>query len=269
MRRILVALLAVFASLEAAVVFAQARVPVNHLPASGPTVTGALPADATDLNRLINAFDNFIRWDLVKGLPFTATGRIALDRTLADGRTVSNSYDVSCWRDSKGRRRAEYAIKLPNSNRTRRVVTVWDPVNRTILNWTSGDQTDYIVVLSHVPPAAKFQDSIGDPPHNHLPKAKYENVHTDNLPSDMIARLDVEGVRTTWTIPDDPNITVTSETWISHELKIIVRQITNDPRSGKAITELTNVDRSNPDPALFKPPHSYHIKDLALQHLTF
>jgi hypothetical protein len=62
---------------------------------------------------------------------------------------------------------------------------------------------------------------------------------------------------------------VTSETWISPELKIIVRQITNDPRSGKVLTELTNIDRSDPDPALLQPPEGYIIKDLSLQHVTF
>ena len=84
-----------------------------------------------------------------------------------------------------------------------------------------------------------------------------------------VRRLHVEGVRTTWTIPDDHDITVTSETWISPELKIIVRQITNDPRSGKVITELTDVDRSDPDPALFQPPQGSTIKDLTLQNVTF
>ena len=100
------------------------------------------PTNASNLNQLVTAFSaNLIRWDLVKGLPFAATGRIVLDRTLPDGTTVSNSYEVSCRRDSKGRRRAEYAIQAPNSNSTRRMVKVWDPVNRTILNWTGGDQT--------------------------------------------------------------------------------------------------------------------------------
>ena len=268
-RRNIIARLAVFASLEAAVVFAQAPVPVNRLSASGAAVAGALPADSTDLTRLFAATSNLLRWDLVKGLPFIATGRIALDRTLADGKTVSNSYDVSCWRDSKGRRRVEYATKSPDSKRTSHVVTVWDPVNRTILNWTSGNETDYIVTLGHMPPKAKFQDSVGDPPHNHLPRANYENTHTENLSPGILAGLQVEGVRTTWTIPDKRTITVSSEVWISHEMKIIVRQITNDPRSGRSITELISVDRSNPHPALFQPPPDYHIKDFAEWHLTY
>jgi hypothetical protein len=275
MRGNVVALLAAFAFLEAADVSARVQVRAIHLPTGGPAVAKSVSAKATDLARLDAAFtSNLIRWDLVKGLPFAATGRIVLDQSLADGTTTNNSYDVSCWRDSKGRRRAEYAIKSPNSNRTRRMVTVWDPVNRTVLNWTGGDQTNYVVLLNHVSPTVKLQNAIGDPPHNHLPKANYKNVHTEKLPANMIGRLHVVGARTTWTIPagatgNDHDITVTSETWISPELKIIVRQITNDPRYGKVITELTNIDRSDPDSALFQPPHGYAIEDLAQQHLTF
>ena len=275
MQRNLVALLAALAVLEAAVVSAQVHARVMHPPTGGPALAKSVSTNAADPAPLDTAFtSNLIRWDLVKGLPFAATGRIVLDQSPADSTTTNNSYDVSCWRDSKGRRRAEYAIKSPNSNRTRRMVTVWDPVNRTILNWTGGDQTDYVVLLNHVSPTVKLQNAIGDPPHNHLPKANYKNVHREKLPAKMIGRLHVVGARTTWTIPagatgNDHDITVTSETWISLELKIIVRQITNDPRYGKVITELTNIDRSDPDSALFQPPHGYAIEDLTLQHLTF
>jgi hypothetical protein len=271
MRKNLVRWLTTFAVLvEAVVVFAQVPAGASHLPAGDYSAARSFPTNASDLSRIVAAFtSNLIRWDLVKGLPFAATGRIVLDGTLGDGTTVSNSYEVSCWRDSRGRRRAEYVIQSPNSNRARRVVTVWDPVNRTILNWTSGDQTNYVVMLNHVPPTVKLQNAIGDPPPNHPSRANYQDVHTESLPPDMVARLHVEGVRSTWTIPDDNDITVTSETWSSPELKIIVRQITNDVRSGKVITDLTSVDRSDPDPTLFLAPETYTVRDLALQHLSF
>lgn len=271
----LVALLAAFAALDAVVVSAQAQARVVHLPTGGADVAKSVSTDATDRARLEAAFtSNLIRWDLVKGLPFAATGRIVLEQSLTESSTISNSYDVSCWRDFKGRRRAEYSIESPNSNRTQRMVTVWDPVNRTILNWTDGDHTDYVVVLNRVPPTIKFQDAIGETPHNQPPKGDYKNVHREKLPASIIGRLHVVGVRKTWIIPDvdtvnDHEITLTSETWISPELKIIVRQVTNDPRFGKVITELTNVDRSNPDPALFHPPEGFTVEDLTSQHLTF
>jgi hypothetical protein len=57
---------------------------------------------------------------------------------------------------------------------------------------------------------------------------------------------------------------VTSETWTSPDLKITVRQITDDPRSGKVTTELTNITRTDPDPALFQAPEGYTVRDMSL-----
>jgi hypothetical protein len=96
-----------------------------------------------------------------------------------------------------------------------------------------------------------------------------QNSKTEELPADSIAGLYVTGVRTTTTIPagtagNERDITVTSETWTSPDLKITVRQITDDPRSGKVTTELTNINRTDPDPALFQAPEGYAIRDMSL-----
>jgi hypothetical protein len=93
------------------------------------------------------------------------------------------------------------------------------------------------------------------------------NIQTEVLPQDNIAGLDVTGTRTTQVIPagtadNDRDITVVSETWTSPELNYTVRQSNYDPRSGKVTTELTNVDRAEPDPALFKTPDGYKLMDI-------
>jgi hypothetical protein len=89
------------------------------------------------------------------------------------------------------------------------------------------------------------------------------------LPPDNIAGLDAEGTRTTQVIPagnegNDRDITVISETWTSPELKIAVRQMTNDPRTGTVTIEITSIDRSEPDPGLFKPPEGYKEMNLPM-----
>lgn len=55
---------------------------------------------------------------------------------------------------------------------------------------------------------------------------------------------------------------LTSETWTSPDLKITARQVTDDPRTGKATTELTNIDRSDPAPSLFKAPDGYTVVEM-------
>jgi TonB family protein len=96
-----------------------------------------------------------------------------------------------------------------------------------------------------------------------------QNSKTEELPAGSIAGLYVTGVRTTTTIPagtagNERDITVTSETWTSPDLKITVRQITDDPRSGKVTTELTDITRTDPDPALFQAPEGYAVRDMSL-----
>jgi hypothetical protein len=55
---------------------------------------------------------------------------------------------------------------------------------------------------------------------------------------------------------------VVAETWTSAELKTTVRQMSSDPRTGTVTTELSNVDRSEPDPALFKPPAGLKVAEI-------
>jgi hypothetical protein len=75
-----------------------------------------------------------------------------------------------------------------------------------------------------------------------------------------------EGTKLTITYPvgyfgNDRPILNVRETWTSPELKIIVYTTDDDPRTGSRTTELTNIDRAEPDPAIFQVPEGYTIKD--------
>jgi hypothetical protein len=76
----------------------------------------------------------------------------------------------------------------------------------------------------------------------------------------------VEGYRNYRTTPagydgNNADITMTTETWTSPDLRISLRQINDDPRYGKTTTELTNIQQAAPDPALFRAPDGYQIKE--------
>lgn len=51
------------------------------------------------------------------------------------------------------------------------------------------------------------------------------------------------------------------ETWVTPELGIMLRQIVDDPQSGRMVTDLTDVHPGNPDPALFSPPPGSKVRD--------
>jgi hypothetical protein len=57
------------------------------------------------------------------------------------------------------------------------------------------------------------------------------------------------------------SITIVSETWHSPELKITLLSVNDDPRTGKRTTEVTDLDRAEPDPSVFQVPEGYTVKD--------
>ena len=59
---------------------------------------------------------------------------------------------------------------------------------------------------------------------------------------------------------DKPIVSVT-ESWFSPELKVVMLSKTSDPRMGESTMKLQNIDRTEPDPALFRAPADYQLVD--------
>lgn len=95
----------------------------------------------------------------------------------------------------------------------------------------------------------------------------------DDVLTEKLGQLSLEGVlvtgtRTTTTIPtgkigNDRPIIVVHEEWRSPELKIVVKTIDKDPRTGEQTMELQNLVRTDPDAALFQAPAGYKVQDMA------
>jgi len=54
-------------------------------------------------------------------------------------------------------------------------------------------------------------------------------------------------------------IEITYEKWFSDELQMVVYSKQSDPRTGEHTYRLTNINRSEPDPSLFKVPSGYKV----------
>jgi hypothetical protein len=223
----------------------------------------------------------------VKGVPFSATQTTVREQTLADGTVIKSTVEVQLARDSDGRIRAESTLKQKSTDATQsHVVAVWNPTDRTEISWVTGNPHASFANVLHLPelqlngmmgalasapppPPGSLSHSLHTVPvaQSSVPSRDAASIHTETLSTDTIASLEVTGTRTTQVVPagtigNDRDFTVTSETWVSPELKVTVRQLTSDPRTGTVTTELTNIDRSDPDPALFKPPAGYKTMDL-------
>ena len=95
-----------------------------------------------------------------------------------------------------------------------------------------------------------------------------EDSRTEELGQQSLEGVLVTGKRVTTVIPldkigNDRPITIVHEEWRSPELKILVKTVDTDPRTGEQTMELRGLLRNNPDEALFKAPAGYKVMDMA------
>jgi hypothetical protein len=57
-------------------------------------------------------------------------------------------------------------------------------------------------------------------------------------------------------------LTVVHETWYCPELKIVVLETNDDPRTGTTKNELMSIVRGEPDTTKYRPPTGYVIQDI-------
>ena len=87
----------------------------------------------------------------------------------------------------------------------------------------------------------------------------------EDLGEQVIEGVTVKGTRTTTVTPagaigNEQPITVTSEEWLSRDLKVLVMTKHADPRSGETTYRLTGITRGEPDASLFDLPAGVTIK---------
>ncbi len=89
----------------------------------------------------------------------------------------------------------------------------------------------------------------------------------EDLGTDTIMGVEVKGFRITHTTPpgrigNDVPLVRTEEIWTAPSLGgMVLREITDDPQSGKSTRELVSLDLSEPDPSVFAPPEGYEVVD--------
>jgi hypothetical protein len=90
-------------------------------------------------------------------------------------------------------------------------------------------------------------------------------VKRETLAAQSMHGIVASGTRVTRTIPagtigNTQAIETVRETWMADDLKVPLMTKVSDPRTGTTVTELTNINRSQPDPALFQIPSDYTVK---------
>jgi hypothetical protein len=86
------------------------------------------------------------------------------------------------------------------------------------------------------------------------------------LGSKLVDGVLADGQRSTLTYPtgmmgNDRPFTVTTENWMSQQLKMTILTVTHDPRSGDRTFKIANLSTTEPDPTMFMAPPDYSVVD--------
>jgi hypothetical protein len=102
---------------------------------------------------------------------------------------------------------------------------------------------------------------------DHMPDMRdMPPVERHDLGKQMIEGVEAVGTQSVTTIAagaigNEQPIRIVSERWYSEALHTVVMSKRSDPRTGEVVYRLTNLDRSEPSPALFQVPADYTVKD--------
>jgi hypothetical protein len=215
--------------------------------------------------------------EVVTGAPYTATAVTESTQVLADGNKIVNKTSSLIARDSQGRTRREDTIGHIGSAQTgdHKMIFIIDPTKhmqfisqeggeatKVIRADSNGNSGPQIIELhsGQYNMKRKIEKTITvDGQITDSSKEDAEQVKHEDLGTQTIAGVSAQGKRDTSTIPagqigNDRPIEVVSETWYSPELHATVMRKHSDPRVGETIYKLTDIQRVEPDPALFLAP---------------
>jgi len=194
---------------------------------------------------------------VVKGAPYSATAITESVQPLSNGSRITRTTTASVYRDSEGRTRMEQTFgdmgRFSSESKGRQMTFIHDPVAGVHYVLDAANKT-----------AQKMKAWSGPHPENRPPSSSKAN--TESLGTQTIEGLQVEGTRSTITIPagqigNDQPIEIVSERWYSPELQVVVLSKHNDPRMGEHTYRLTNINRAEPSQSLFQLPSDYTVSE--------
>lgn len=202
-------------------------------------------------------------------LPYTAEFKTTRVQTLPDGSTITHETTDILARDSQGRSyNFSSGTSIGDEQREYTNVNIQDPVAKTHTFWSTPGQRVFVTNTPDggaMPPSctANTPAPMTQPAEAHREKPKNEDLGKQTFEG-----VEAQGHRTTWTfapgaIGNSDLLIHTSEVWFSTTPGlegINVRQVNDDPRSGKETRELVKFTQGEPDAALFQPPQDFPVQ---------
>jgi hypothetical protein len=202
----------------------------------------------------------------VANAPFSAVVNIQNSHLQPDGSVLALKSMRQIARDVHGRIHNESRALTPASDASTAPlirIHLYDPQTRISTYLNPRKKTFWTETVNHppstVPPTIRYAAPGDGVPQNDF--AKQEDLGVREMDG-----LSVRGVRETQTIPADDTgkeIVITDEFWYSEDLRINLMIRHSDPRTGSVTMTVSQVSRTEPDPALFQIPDDYQTAKAA------
>lgn len=227
-------------------------------------------------------FEAGIGGKTVTGAPFSANVSTQTTQTLADGNVIQHSTTGTFARDSQGRTRREMTLPaigpfatsgeapphmVEINDAVAGVHYILDPFRKVAHKMDRrghGKHGNVTITTGGPVPGPDDQTAgvaIAVPDQNDR-----NEVTTTSLGTQTINGIEAQGTRYTRTIPagqigNSKPITIVTERWYSPDLQMVVMNKRIDPMTGDSVTQFTDIQRGEPDPALFQVPAGYTVKE--------
>jgi hypothetical protein len=223
---------------------------------TGATLVGPLPVYGDD--RVLNA-------------PYSAQRRFTSVEKLADGTINRSESGGSKARDSQGRtysadeRHWTYLEGNKSVLKSEMLYEIEDPVAHTGTRWDSTSKVVKVIhyLLQHSPE----KEASGAQGVKAMLSAFGAVVQKIGMKT--IGGFVAEGTRSSLRVPagqehNDQPIVVVHESWYCPELKIVILETDDDPRSGGYRDESVDIVRGEPDVTKYHPPADYAVHQVQL-----
>jgi len=234
----------------------------------------------------------------VKGAPYSADAVTETNQTLADGNRITHKSTASVYRDGAGRTRREETMPAIGpwaaGGDAPKMIFIQDPVAQVSYHLDPQAHVAHKLPMgkntfffSHTGAAGggektmTFTRAVPPPPGAEAgavaagavmamaapgTKAVKPDVKSESLGKQTMEGVEVEGTRSTVTIPagaigNELPMSTVSERWYSAELQTVVMSKRSDPRFGETVYRLTNIQRSEPPATLFEVPSDYTVTE--------
>jgi len=199
--------------------------------------------------------------------PFTAELKVVSVRTLINGATITRESTEVRAVDSQGRTMTSFTRLNPTGDE-QTSVSVSDPIEKTHISWDSVRKQATVLQMP-APGAARAECPANTPAFaaKGPPPASLKSTTSEDLGVETINGVEAHGRKTTTTIPpgavgNNETLVLVREVWLANgisPLNLVVREISDDPESGRTTRELTNITLSEPPASTFQPPEGYEI----------